>query len=494
MPDVPFQLLIPITWPYFITDRFNAPRNYPFSPNKLQLHEGIDFAPKQPITETLYIRASQRGVVDKVGFSAQGYGNYVRIVHDWGGDRYVTWYGHMSQVLTAENHYVTAGEQIGIAGSTGNSTGTHVHLTLQHIGHGLKNYVVDDVVDPEPFLSNSLALFDEAWWVKDLTVEDGTTMKAGQPFRKTWRIRNAGSTPWGAGYTLSFFTDLPMGGPTSVPLPAAQPGAEVDVSVDLVAPNTPGRLRSTWKPRSASGKFFDYVQYAEIQVNPPVSVGTSEASYVDDVTIPDDTVMKPGQTFRKTWAIRNTGQTTWGSGYGLAFFADDQMGGPDSVPLPPTQPGQTTNVSVDLVAPNTSGTAKSTWKPRDPQGKFFEFAMYAQIVVAAVDLSDDAALVGAVTSAAPRRSVRPNLAGAQQRSNALGRGLHAVIHKRGCAGRGDQYSGHGRQAQCAGRSECDADCANRPRRLHGALAVAQSRRQAVWPAARSANRGEDVRW
>src|SRR5688572_7596893 len=96
MPDnVPFFLLMPLKWPYMITDRFNAPRNYSFARNKLQQHEGLDFAPKRPITMPLEVLAAQRGIVSKVGFSSTGYGNYVRIDHDWSDGRWITWYGHM---------------------------------------------------------------------------------------------------------------------------------------------------------------------------------------------------------------------------------------------------------------------------------------------------------------------------------------------------------------------------------------------------------------
>src|SRR5215207_8665009 len=150
----PFHLIYPFKWKYFITDRFNAPRNYTFAPHKLQKHEGLDFAPVRPITQALEVLASQRGVVSKVSFNAQGYGNYVRIDHDWFATRWVTWYGHMERTLINEGVFVNAGDVIGIAGNTGFSTGTHLHLTVQHIGHGLQSYVVDDVVDPEPLLAD----------------------------------------------------------------------------------------------------------------------------------------------------------------------------------------------------------------------------------------------------------------------------------------------------------------------------------------------------
>jgi hypothetical protein len=187
-----------------------------------------------------------------------------------------------------------------------------------------------------------------------------------------------------------------MNGPASVALPNLTPGATGEVSVDLVVPNTPGLIRSTWKPRNPQNNFFSFEQYAEIRIGAPVPVGTSEARYVDDVTITDGTVMKPGQAFRKTWRIRNSGQTEWGTGYTLAFFSGDKMGAADSVPLPLTKVGQETNVSVDLIAPNTPGLIRSTWKPRDPQNKFFEFEQYAEIMVVPPAQVDDAAFVADV--------------------------------------------------------------------------------------------------
>ena len=47
---------------------------------------------------------------------------------------------------------VGRGETIGVLGTSGNSTGYHVHLTLQHVGHGLAGYVIDDVTNPEWYL------------------------------------------------------------------------------------------------------------------------------------------------------------------------------------------------------------------------------------------------------------------------------------------------------------------------------------------------------
>src|SRR5690606_13722588 len=171
---------------------------------------------------------------------------------------------------------------------------------------------------------------------------------------------------------LAFFSGVQMSGPASVPLPPAKPGELVDISLDLVAPEQAGLLRSTWKPRSADGNFFDYSQYVEIDVKVPSEEGVNEAVFIDDVTIAHNTPMKPGQRFRKTWRIRNTGSAAWGEGYHFVFVADDPMGGPSAIPLPPTMPGEEAESSVALGAPGKPGASRSPGRPRDPEGHVFD--------------------------------------------------------------------------------------------------------------------------
>ena len=91
----------------------------------------------------------------KVGWDADGYGNYV--VVDF-GDNWRAIYGHMASVYVGEGQVLKSWEIIGLMGSTGNSTGAHVHVTLQHIGAGLSGYVVSDVVDPAPYIVPALTL------------------------------------------------------------------------------------------------------------------------------------------------------------------------------------------------------------------------------------------------------------------------------------------------------------------------------------------------
>ena len=91
-----------------------------------------------------------------------------------------------------------------------------------------------------------------------------------------------------------------------------------------------------------------------------------------DVTIPDDTLMQPGQAFTKIWRLENVGTCTWTSEYAVTFFSGEQMGAPASVPLRgEVQPGQTVDISVDMVAPAQAGKHQGNWKLRNAANVLF---------------------------------------------------------------------------------------------------------------------------
>lgn len=94
------------------------------------------------------------------------------------------------------------------------------------------------------------------------------------------------------------------------------------------------------------------------------------SAFVSDVTIPDGTVMAPGQSFTKTWKLKNIGETSW-SGYNLTFVDGDQMDSPPSVSVPMTPPGATVDISVPMTAPKDAGNHQGRWQMTTADGKFF---------------------------------------------------------------------------------------------------------------------------
>jgi murein DD-endopeptidase MepM/ murein hydrolase activator NlpD len=89
-------------------------------------HRGIDVAAP---TGTPIV-AARSGTVTYAGWSARGYGNLVRIRHAGGAE---TWYAHASRVLVSVGQHVDQGQRIALVGSTGLSTGPHLHFEL-HVG------------------------------------------------------------------------------------------------------------------------------------------------------------------------------------------------------------------------------------------------------------------------------------------------------------------------------------------------------------------------
>ena len=95
---------------------------------------------------------------------------------------------------------------------------------------------------------------------------------------------------------------------------------------------------------------------------------TNSASFVSDVTIPDNSEMAGDTRFVKTWRVLNTGTCIWAADYTLAPYAGERMFSPVSVPLSLTYPGQTLDISIPLKAPNTVGIYKGYFVIKNPDG------------------------------------------------------------------------------------------------------------------------------
>lgn len=114
---------------------------------------------------------------------------------------------------------------------------------------------------------------DEATFIGDVNIPDGTELNPDTEFTKTWRLLNAGTCAWNPNYRLIFVSGDQMSGPSSqqlVPL-EVPPGASIDVSVDLVAPGKTGTYRGYWMLKNANGVPFgigstDQPFYLEIKV------------------------------------------------------------------------------------------------------------------------------------------------------------------------------------------------------------------------------------
>jgi murein DD-endopeptidase MepM/ murein hydrolase activator NlpD len=117
---------VPADWPYG-SGLFTWPVYGWLSQGYRYDHRAIDVAATQgtPVT------AADRGVVVRAGWNDQGYGRFVVVDHQID---YVTLYAHLDRILVAEGDIVGQGQVLGTVGSTGNSTGPHLHFEIRDFG------------------------------------------------------------------------------------------------------------------------------------------------------------------------------------------------------------------------------------------------------------------------------------------------------------------------------------------------------------------------
>lgn len=128
--------------------RFTSQYGMRFHPihNKWKMHSGIDIANS---TGTR-INAAASGVVSDARWIG-GYGRCVIIVHTINGEVYTTLYAHLNSITVSVGQVVQAGQQIGYMGTTGDSTGPHLHFEVHKNGF---NFDGSYAVNPQSFLIN----------------------------------------------------------------------------------------------------------------------------------------------------------------------------------------------------------------------------------------------------------------------------------------------------------------------------------------------------
>jgi hypothetical protein len=101
-------------------------------------------------------------------------------------------------------------------------------------------------------------------------------------------------------------------------------------------------------------------------------------AFVKDITIPDKSIWFQGTSLTKTWRLKNRGSCTWTPDYSLAFSHGAQMGAPTVVSLPGNvRPGETVDISVKLIVPETTGHYVGYWMLKNPSGVLFGYGEFA---------------------------------------------------------------------------------------------------------------------
>jgi formylglycine-generating enzyme required for sulfatase activity len=98
---------------------------------------------------------------------------------------------------------------------------------------------------------------------------------------------------------------------------------------------------------------------------------TADAAFVGDVTVPDNTALTPGESFDKTWRVRNSGTCPWEAGYRLALVSGERMGAVEGQTMAVVVPDATLDITVTMVAPKNPGTYTGVWQMTNAKGEPF---------------------------------------------------------------------------------------------------------------------------
>jgi hypothetical protein len=107
----------------------------------------------------------------------------------------------------------------------------------------------------------------------------------------------------------------------------------------------------------------------------------NELSYLDDLTIPDGTIVAPGAALDKRWHVQNSGTCNWDERYHLKKIAGPEMGAPGEQSLIPTRSGSEATIRILFTAPTEPGSYRSAWQAYDPQDRPFGDAFFIDVIV-----------------------------------------------------------------------------------------------------------------
>lgn len=360
---------------------------YNFSPST---HEGVDY--EADYGTPVYAAADGYAMTSVQSGDPQVYGTFVQIRHTNG---YYTLYAHLSYVephikvypedqRSNDNWYewtpVSAGQLIGKVGNTG-TWSYHLHFEVREDSYpsgrldpyGLYTtipyYPPATAIAPSseylwvanpPLPAREINKSYYTWWPNGwpylVDAEDSRVFRFSIDDQQIWHDLASCAGKWilldRGTHTVRYTYEVSG---QSVPSLRIRPWPVLQKPVCAGEPST---IPPSEQP--ASSDLMEFIQ---------------------DISLLPGSVVQPGSSLQRVWRVRNTGTTTWGSGYQLVFVSGNQMGAPGAVNIPAASPGQEVNLSVNMVAPSSTGTHTGYWRLRNPQGTFFGPTLFVKINV-----------------------------------------------------------------------------------------------------------------
>jgi hypothetical protein len=105
-------------------------------------------------------------------------------------------------------------------------------------------------------------------------------------------------------------------------------------------------------------------------------------TFLEAVSIPDGTVVQPGERVDKRWLVQNSGSCNWDDRYRLKSITGTDLNAPVELALYPARSGAKASLRMLFTALTEAGSYQSAWQAYDPQGQPFGDLLYIQLVVA----------------------------------------------------------------------------------------------------------------
>lgn len=166
---------------------------------------------------------------------------------------------------------------------------------------------------------------------------------------------------------LLTFSLLAACSPTPPPTPFIPPKAPTPTQ-PVVAGNTPIIPTATQKIQATPSP----------TATPPCLDGLA---FVEDLTVPDKTVVNTGDIVDKQWLVQNNGSCNWDSRYRLKFVGGTEMGANVDQALFPARAGAQAIIRINFTAPPEPGTYTTAWQAVNPDGEPFGDAVFMEIIV-----------------------------------------------------------------------------------------------------------------
>jgi len=113
----------------------------------------------------------------------------------------------------------------------------------------------------------------------------------------------------------------------------------------------------------------------------PTPACSNNLLFLSDLSIPDGTLVTPGEMLDKRWQVRNGGSCNWDADYGVRLIAGPGMGVPVQQALYPTTSGTEVVIRMIFTAPDEPGTYRSAWQAYNPQGDVFGDPFFIEVLV-----------------------------------------------------------------------------------------------------------------